>query len=480
MFYSKLSFITVIFAVKIMSVVIIAKDKGALAGANAPEAVKQYFNSSWNDDTWSYQYRGLEGAFYMERAGKSEGHGELERLRKAGSTICKNLNADKTVELHVQNLNADAAHALALAEGLWLSNYKFDKYLKDREKSALTLQKLKFAGAGSEEWPAMEKIVAAVFKSRDLVNEPVITLNAVALADSFTTMGNEAGFTVEVLDEAMIESQKMGGLLAVNKGSQDPPTFSIMEYKPASAVNSKPIVLVGKGVVFDTGGLSLKPTPASMDYMKCDMAGSAVVAGVMYAVGMLKLPLWVIGLVPATDNRPGENAICPGDIITTYNGTTVEVLNTDAEGRLILCDALAFAQKFDPELVMDFATLTGAAARALGAYGSAVMGTADDHVKNKVKAAGDKVYERLAEFPLWDEYSEEMKGDISDLKNLGKAEGGAQTAAAFLKHFVNYPWLHFDIAGTAFNHSADAYRVKGGTGVGVRLIVEFLRNRANG
>jgi leucyl aminopeptidase len=158
----------------------------------------------------------------------------------------------------------------------------------------------------------------------------------------------------------------------------------------------------------------------------------------------------------------------------------VEVLNTDAEGRLILCDALAFAKKYEPELVMDFATLTGAAARALGAYGSAMMGTAAESVKQAVKAAGETVYERLAEFPLWEEYSEEMKGDISDLKNLGKAEGGAQTAGAFLKYFTDYPWLHFDIAGTAFNHAPDAYRVKGGTGVGVRMVVQFLMNKANG
>ncbi|MBU3744848.1 MAG: peptidase M17, partial [Sediminibacterium sp.] len=206
----------------------------------------------------------------------------------------------------------------------------------------------------------------------------------------------------------------------------------------------------------------------------------AVVAGVLYATAKLKLPVWVIGLVPATDNRPGENAICPGDIITTYNGTTVEVLNTDAEGRLILCDALSFAAKYQPELVLDFATLTGAAARALGAYGSAMMGTADTTVKEQIKDSGDKVYERLAEFPLWEEYTEEMKGDISDLKNLGKAEGGAQTAAAFLKHFTSYPWLHFDIAGTAFNHAADAYRTKGGTGTGVRMVMEFLKRRVHG
>jgi leucyl aminopeptidase len=214
--------------------------------------------------------------------------------------------------------------------------------------------------------------------------------------------------------------------------------------------------------------------------MKCDMAGSAAVGATMWAVAKMQLPLWIIALVPATDNRPGENATCPGDIITMYDGTTVEVLNTDAEGRLILADALAFAKKYEPELVCDFATLTGAAMRALGAYGSAMMGNASDEVKNQVKAAGEKVYERLAELPLWEEYFADTKGDISDLKNLGKAEGGAQSAAMFLRHFTNYPWLHFDIAGTAFNTGMDSYRGKGGTGVGVRLMLEFLKNKANG
>lgn len=463
-----------------MSTVLLIQSKEAISGTNLPESVQHYFQGAFDKDAWSYVYRGQEGVFYLEKAGKNNGHAESERLRKCGSVIAKSLNADKFQRVNIINADSTSEFGLALAEGLALTNYKFDKYLKDREKTALSLKSIDYKGAGEEHWGAVQTIVESVFVARDLVNEPVLGLNATGLADKFVQLGQQTGFSVEVWNKAKIESQKMGGLLSVNKGSQDPPTFSIMEYKPANVKNTKPIVLVGKGVVFDTGGLSLKPTPASMDYMKCDMAGSAVVGGVMYAVAKLKLPLWVVGLVPATDNRPGENAICPGDIITTFDGTTVEVLNTDAEGRLILCDALAFAKKYEPELVMDFATLTGAAARALGAYGSAMMGTADDSVKQAVKNAGDKVYERLAEFPLWEEYSEEMKGDISDLKNLGKAEGGAQTAGAFLKYFTDYPWLHFDIAGTAFNHAPDAYRVKGGTGVGVRMVVQFLMNKSNG
>lgn len=465
-----------------MSTVILFKDIAALSKSGVAAEVIDFFNTKFSNDTDlnSALYQGSAGLFFAEKSGAKEGNAELERLRKTGTSLCKKANDEKLEALEILNLDAPAEHALALAEGVILSNYQFIKYLKDADKKTNKLTEISIAGAGSDDLNNLKIIADAVYLTRSLVNEPVLSLNAIGLANAFENMGKEAGFSVEVWNEAQLESQKMGGLLSVNKGSQDPATFSIMEYKGENAKNTQPIVLVGKGVVFDTGGLSLKPTPNSMDHMKCDMAGSAVVAGVMYAVAKLKLPLHIVGLVPATDNRPGENAICPGDIITTYNGTTVEVLNTDAEGRLILCDALAFAQKYNPELVLDFATLTGAAAAAIGPYGSVMIGTANEEVKNAIKSSGDKVYERLAELPLWSEYEDEMKGDISDLKNLGKGGGGAQTAAAFLKYFTNYPWLHFDIAGTAFSSSADAYRPKGGTGVGVRLIVDFLIQKANG
>ena len=359
-----------------------------------------------------------------------------------------------------------------------LSDYQFDKYLKKKSRDTSIEYSLK--GKGEDRQDEVKVIVAAVNSARDLVNEPVNALNAQGLADAFVKMGDAAGFKVEVFGEAQIESLKMGGLLAVNKGSQEPPTFSVLEYKPKKAVNNQPIVLVGKGVVFDTGGLSLKPTPNSMDMMKCDMGGAAVVAGVFEAVAKLKWPLWIIGLVPSTDNRPGENATCPGDVITMFDGTTVEVLNTDAEGRLILGDALSFAKKFDPQLVIDYATLTGAAARAFGSYGSALMSQAPDSVVKSLKKAGDAVFERVAEMPLWEEYYEEIKGGIADIKNLGKGEGGAQSAAMFLRHFTQYPWVHIDIAGTAFLTSPSHYIPKGGTGVGVRLTLEFLRQQING
>ena len=220
----------------------------------------------------------------------------------------------------------------------------------------------------------MDGLLQGVFLARDLVNAPLNKLNAVQFAERMAQAGDEAGYTTDILDLAKIEALRMGGLLAVNLGSPEPPTFSILEYKPANAKNAKPYVLVGKGVVFDTGGLSLKPTPNSMDMMKCDMAGGAAVAGTLFALAKNQVPLHVIGLVPATDNRPGGLAYAPGDVITMHSGLTVEVKNTDAEGRLLLADALSFAKRYEPELVIDLATLTGAAVRALATEAAAVDG----------------------------------------------------------------------------------------------------------
>jgi leucyl aminopeptidase len=266
----------------------------------------------------------------------------------------------------------------------------------------------------------------------------------------------------------------MGGLLAVNKGSLDPPTFTILEWKPENCLNDQPIVLVGKGIVFDTGGLSLKPTAKSMDYMKSDMAGGAAVAAAICTAALHRLPLHLVALVPATDNRPGGNAVTPGDVITISNGATVEVLNTDAEGRLILADALCYAKKYNPMLVIDLATLTGSAAMTLGIHGIAAMGKdCRDHF-DLLKTAGDRVNERIVELPLWEEYDEMIKSSIADMKNIGGGEAGAITAGKFLQRFADFPWIHLDIAGPSYLHAADHYRTVGGTAVGVRLLVDFF------
>jgi leucyl aminopeptidase len=318
-------------------------------------------------------------------------------------------------------------------------------------------------------------VCKAVYLTRDLVNEPLNNLSAVQLSDQFKELGKSAGFSVEVFNKKKIESLKMGGLLGVNMGSVDPPTFTILEYKPSKAINKNPYILVGKGVVYDTGGLSLKDSDG-MSIMKCDMAGAAAVAGAMYAIAKNKLPIYIIGLIPATDNRPGGNAMAPGDVITISNGKTVEVLNTDAEGRLILADALSFATKYKPELVIDLATLTGAAARAIGKEGIVFMGNAKEKFKERLKKSGQEVFERLVEFPLWEEYQNYLKSDIADLKNIGPSEAGAITAGKFLENFVDYDWLHLDIAGSAFLGSPDFYRTKNATGVGVRLLYNFFKS----
>lgn len=325
---------------------------------------------------------------------------------------------------------------------------------------------------------ALNILCEATNRCRTLVNEPVIQLNAARLAVEIEKMGKEVGAEVEILNRKKIEALKMGGLLAVNKGSQDPPTFTILRWKPREPVNQRPYVLVGKGIVFDTGGLNIK-SGNYMDNMKYDMAGAAAVASVVFAVAKADLPVDVIALIPATDNRPGGNAYAPGDVIYMHNGTTVEVLNTDAEGRLILADALSYARNYDPELVIDMATLTGAAAMAIGKYGIVAMKSKSDEEFGKLKTAGDKVYERIVEFPFWDEYGELIKSDVAELKNTGSREAGAITAGKFLEHFTDYPYIHLDIAGPVWSDKKDSYRSTGATGVGVRLLFEFLREKSH-
>jgi leucyl aminopeptidase len=403
---------------------------------------------------------------------------KLESLRTAGNKVCRVINAQKLDSVLIDSGSLSSDEVLAVAEGCALSNYQFLKY-RTGKKELHTLSDIYIRSSTVErrEIEQLNILVDAVFRARTLVNEPQSYLDAVKFAREIKAMGQEAGCKVEVLNKKQIESLKMGGLLAVNMGSQTPPTFSIMEWKPARAKNSKPLVLVGKGVVYDTGGLSLKPTPNSMDTMKCDMAGGAAVTSALYAIAKARLPYHVIALVPATDNRPGENAYTPGDVVNMYDGQTVEVLNTDAEGRMLLADALAYAKKYKPELVLDFATLTGAAAAAIGPYGIVCMGTARDDQKQALHASGNNVYERLVEFPFWDEYAKLIKSDIADMKNIGGPVAGAITAGKFLEKYVDYPWMHFDIAGPAFVNTADSYRGKNATGVAVRLIFDFVKKQ---
>jgi leucyl aminopeptidase len=445
----------------------------------------KYSFPALTEDEKSYVIRKLEKAndcvvnkypsvhFFFKPKNKKESHIEMEEARKAGSKLFDVLKEDKIESVQIEDFSK-LELGLAFIEGLLLSCYSFDKYKK--EKAGFCLKNI-FITNGKISNTQIEEIInvmQSVFYARNLVNEPLSFLTAVQFSKEMEKMGEEAGFSVEVFHKQKIEALKMGGLLAVNKGSIDPPTFTILEWKPKNAKNSKPIVLVGKGVVFDTGGLSLKPTPKSMDYMKCDMAGAAVVAATVYALAKNKVAVHVIGLVPATDNRPDGNAYVPGDVITMFDGTTVEIKNTDAEGRLLLADALSYAKKYKPQLVIDIATLTGAADIVAGKYASVVMGNTKEHLQI-LKETGNETYERLIEVPLWEEYALALKSPIADLNNLGSREAQSTIAGKFLEHFTDYNWMHLDTAGTPFLDEKDSYRPVGGTGFGTRLLYNFLK-----
>jgi len=396
-----------------------------------------------------------------------------EQARKAGAKLFEQMKSENVSSIQLMNFT-DEELTEPLIEGFLLAAYQFLKYKKEKDEFQLNeilIFDKKFPNNKIEE---ILNVIRAVYFARDLVNEPLSFLTASQLSQEIEKMGKEAGFSVEVFNKKKIESLKMGGLLAVNKGSIDPPTFNILEWNPERAKNNKPVVLVGKGVVYDTGGLSLKPTPKSMDYMKSDMAGAAIVASTMYAVAKNKLPVHVIGLIPATDNRPDGNAYVPGDVITMFDGTTVEVKNTDAEGRLLLADALSYAKNYNPELVIDLATLTGSAEIIAGAHGIVGMSNSSKNLQ-RMKTVGEEVYERIIEVPLWEEYAEPLKSGIADLNNLGTREGQTSIAGKFLEHFTDYPWIHLDIAGVSFYHSKKSYLPEGGTGTATRLLFSFLK-----
>ncbi len=403
---------------------------------------------------------------------------ELQRID--GHKICNFIQEHKLIQITIADEAKEVNLTLALLEGLILSNYQFIKYFKDAGDKRTSLVEItvaadKIPGADIQ---TLSSLAEAVYFARDLVNEPASFLTSVKLSQEIAEMGKKSGFKTEIFDKQKISELKMGGLLSVNKGSTDPPTFTVLEWHPLNAVNKQPYVLVGKGVVYDTGGLSLKPTHDSMDYMKCDMAGAAAVASVFMALAKNKVPVYAIGLIPSTDNRLGPDSYAPGDVITISDGTTVEVLNTDAEGRLILADAICYANRYQPELIIDIATLTGAAHRAIGTQGMVGMGNAPEKVVHRLVETSYSVHERIALFPFWEEYAESLKSDIADIQNIGGDLAGAITAGKFLEHFSKYPYFHLDIAGLAFLKKSESYRGTGATGTGVRLLYRFLESIA--
>ncbi|MBQ6275850.1 MAG: leucyl aminopeptidase family protein [Bacteroidales bacterium] len=452
------------------NVAYIISDVDALASVELGDKEKKYVCETLETKTFASVNLYDSHRFFVKlKKGKTIDE-QRELVRNEGCKIADSLNALDCKSLAIVDLSG-ADMALVFAEGVELANYRFNKYLSEKKK--VSLVEVKVCGDVCEkEIARLNSLVKGVFIARDIVNEPLSYMTAKKLAETIEEVGKSCGFKTEILDKKQIESLKMGGLLAVNRGSVEPPTFSILKWEPENAINEHPYILVGKGLVFDTGGYDLKPS-SSMDTMKSDKSGGAAVVGTIAALAMAKVPVKVYGLVPATENRIGATAYVPEDIITMYDGTTVEIANTDAEGRLILADALSYAKKYNPELVIDMATLTGAAIVAVGDKNTAVLGTSPDDIA-KMKECGFNVWERLIELPLWDDFAEQLDSPIADMKNCGKRSGGTITAAMFLKHFTDYKWIHLDIAGPAFTEKKDSYRGNGGTSVPTRLLFRYF------
>ena len=360
--------------------------------------------------------------------------------------------------------------------------YRFDKLKSKKDDVRRPLRKLTFCVERRNELAMAEDalaqgqaIAAGATLMKDLANLPGNICTPGYLADQARDIASEHGMAVEVLEREDMEKLGMHTLLSVARGSHEPPKFIVLKHAGGKD-GAKPIVLVGKGITFDTGGISLKPGP-EMDEMKFDMSGAASVLGTMKAVAQMKLPLNVVAAIPTTENMPGGGATKPGDVITSMSGQTVEILNTDAEGRLILCDALTYVERFDPDCVVDIATLTGACVVALGQFAIGMFGN-NDQLKEHVRNAGQRAGERVWEMPLWEEYFEQLRSDVADMRNIGGRGGGMITAALFLSKFVgDCPWIHLDIASTDWSERERAYLPKGPTGIGTRLLIQFLLDR---
>jgi leucyl aminopeptidase len=399
----------------------------------------------------------------------------IEALTETGATdaaLCLN---ELPVNGHDAAWKIERA-VVAVSESL----YRFDALKSKPPETKPALKKMVFPVARQSEVSAAEAaidralaIAEGVSLARDLGNLPGNICTPSYLAERAREMGKRHGLKVRVLGPAEIERLGMGGFLAVARGTREPPRLIVMEYRGA-ARKARPIVLVGKGITFDAGGICIKPA-LELDEMKFDMCGAASVFGALRAAALMKLPLNVVGIIPATENMPGGNAIKPGDIVTTLSGQTVEVLDTDSEGRVVLCDALTYAEKYDPAAVVDIATLTGAIVTALGDVASGMFSNSDA-LAREVVAAGESAWDRVWHMPLWNEYQHTLKSNFADFPNIGTNDPDAITGACFLSRFTRrYPWVHLDIAGTASKGGEE----KGATGRPVALLAHFLARRAS-
>ena len=410
----------------------------------------------------------------------------LEQLRQAAGTAAGLLIgqrlADLACALPLLELprTTPAARVGAVAEGLLLASYRFDRYRTgdDRPQGApprsmaLLLASRTSRAEAEAALVTAQVLVRSVTLARDLVNEPGNVKSPAYLAEQACAAANAGGFRCTVLGRAELEREGCGALLGVAQGSVREPRLIVLEYHGA-AEGEAPVALVGKGVVFDAGGISLKPAE-KMDEMKMDMAGGAAVIGACLAAALLRLPVNLVGVVPAVENLPSGSAIRPGDILTSLSGQTIEILNTDAEGRLILCDALTYSERFDPAVVIDLATLTGACVVALGKHPAGLF-TTDDKLAAEVLAAGDYAGDRAWRLPLWEDYQSQLDSNFADMANIGGRDAGAITAACFLSRYTKkYPWAHLDIAGIAWRSGKE----KGATGRPVALLTQFLLGRS--
>jgi len=413
----------------------------------------------------------------------------LHALRRLASKVARHLEKSgaRDISLYLSELNVKGAslsdRVQAVAEGIWLGLYSFEKHKSDTKENKRALRSVTIMVSSRKNLDEAEAAVEAARAvacgtnfARDLANEPGNVCTPEFLGDQAAALKHKK-LKVTVMDKRAIEKAGFTALLAVNQGSAKEPRFIVLEYNGGKK-GEAPVALVGKGLTFDAGGISIKPGQA-MDEMKFDMCGAAAVLGIFKSATELDLPVNLLGVIPSTENLLGSAAYKPGDIVKTYKGITIEVLNTDAEGRIILSDALAYAAEKKPAEIIDFATLTGACVIALGSQATGLMGTGEK-VKKGLKASGDKTHDRVWELPLFDEYQEQIKSKIADIRNIGGREAGTITAACFLSRFVDdIPWAHLDIAGTAWNMNGTDVSPVGATGAGVRLVVDYLRKKAS-
>jgi len=411
---------------------------------------------------------------------------DLESVRQAsaaGIRRAQELNAiDVATIVHGGGIAGlpvdDAAQATVEASILGLYQYQAEKTSESNSHrvESLTIVEFDIAKLSSIESGARagESIAVGVTLARDLVNMPPNVATPTKMAEIAERIAKEHQMKITIGGRSWAGERNMGAFLAVAKGAGEPPKFIILEHN-ADRDDLDTIVLVGKGITFDTGGISIKPSQ-NMGLMKSDMGGAAAVLGAMKVVGLLNIPLRIIGIAPCTENMPDANAYRPADVIRASNGKTIEIISTDAEGRMVLADGLVYAANYSPKAVIDLATLTGACVVALGKGIAAGLFNTDDSLRDKLVAAGQTTHERVWPLPLWDDYLKAIESDVADVKNSGGRMGGVATSAIFLKQFTDYDWAHIDIAGVAFSDEKQGYTTRGGTGFGVRLLVEFLRN----